>query len=58
MSQVRKGGKSGRQAISRVEKGNTKLYVNRTDLSSITEATTQAYAARNKSKLAPFCLLI
>ena len=39
MRQVRKGGKSGREAISRAEKSITKWYGKRADLSSITEVT-------------------
>ena len=39
MREVRKGGKSGREAISRVEKSTTKRYANRADPSSITEVT-------------------
>ena len=39
MRQVRKGGKSGREAISRVEKSTTERYRNRADPSSVTEAT-------------------
>ena len=39
MRQVRKGGKSEREAISRVDKSTTERYANCTDLSSITEVT-------------------
>ena len=39
MRQVRKGNKSEREAISRVEKSITKQYANRADPSSITEVT-------------------
>ena len=39
MRQIRKGEKSGSEAVSRVEKSNTKRYANRADLSSITQVT-------------------
>ena len=39
MRQVRKGGESEREAISRVEKSTTKRYVNSANPSSITEVT-------------------
>ena len=61
MRQVRKGGKSGREAISRAEKSTTKWYVDHADPSSISKVTkfgTLAYAAGNNSKLAPLCLRI
>ena len=39
MRQVRKGGKSEREAILRVDKNTRKQYANRADLSSITAVT-------------------
>ena len=39
MRQVRKGGKSEKEAISRVEKKHYKTVANRADPSSITEVT-------------------
>ena len=58
---VRKGGTSGIEAVSRVEKSTTKQHANCADLSSITKVTrflTLAYAAGNNSKLAPLGLWI
>ena len=43
------------------QNSTTKRYANRADSSSITEVTrflTQAYAAGNNSKLAPYCVRI
>ena len=39
MRRVRKGGKSEKEAISRVDESTTKRYANRADPSSITEVT-------------------
>ena len=57
MRQARKGGKSGREAISKVEKSTTKRYTNHANPSSITKVT-RFNAVGNNSKLAPLCLRI
>ena len=50
MRPVRKGRKSGREAISRVEKSTTKWYASRADPSSIRDLKqTDAAAERRRS---------